>query len=60
MRYRIAPLFCRPWTLLGVPALAVPAGAGPSGAPIGVQLVAPAGADAALLVAGAWASRHLR
>jgi Asp-tRNA(Asn)/Glu-tRNA(Gln) amidotransferase A subunit family amidase len=54
------PLLCRPWTLLGVPALAVPAGTGPAGAPIGVQLVAPAGGDAALLVAGAWAARHLR
>jgi len=54
------PLFCRPWTLLGVPALAVPAGTGASGAPVGVQLVAPAGADAELLVAGAWAARHLR
>jgi amidase len=54
------PLLCRPWTLLGVPALAVPAGSGPAGAPIGVQLVAPAGGDGALLVAGAWAARHLR
>jgi len=53
------PLFCRPWTLLGVPALAVPAGTGPAGAPLGVQLVAPAGADAELLVAGAWAARRL-
>jgi Asp-tRNA(Asn)/Glu-tRNA(Gln) amidotransferase A subunit family amidase len=54
------PLFCRPWTLLGVPALAVPAGTGSGGAPVGVQLVAPAGADAQLLVAGAWTARHLR
>jgi Asp-tRNA(Asn)/Glu-tRNA(Gln) amidotransferase A subunit family amidase len=54
------PLFCRAWTLLGVPALAVPAGSGPSGAPVGVQLVAPAGADAALVAAGGWAARHLR
>jgi Asp-tRNA(Asn)/Glu-tRNA(Gln) amidotransferase A subunit family amidase len=54
------PLFCRAWTLLGVPALAVPAGTGASGAPIGVQLVAPAGADTALLGAGARAVRHLR
>jgi Asp-tRNA(Asn)/Glu-tRNA(Gln) amidotransferase A subunit family amidase len=52
------PLFCRAWTLLGVPALAVPAGTGPAGAPIGVQLVAPAGADAALLATGARAARH--
>jgi Asp-tRNA(Asn)/Glu-tRNA(Gln) amidotransferase A subunit family amidase len=54
------PLFCRAWTLLGVPALAVPAGAGSGGAPLGVQLVAPAGGDADLLVSGAWAARHLR
>lgn len=54
------PLFCRPWTLLGVPAVAVPAGRGPGGAPIGVQLVAPAGDDARLLAAGAWAVGHLR
>ena len=54
------PLFCRPWTLLGVPALAVPARTGSGGAPIGVQLVARTGGDAELLVAGAWASRHLR
>jgi Asp-tRNA(Asn)/Glu-tRNA(Gln) amidotransferase A subunit family amidase len=54
------PFFCRPWTLLGVPALAVPAATGAGGAPVGVQLVAPAGADAALLVAGARAARHLR
>jgi Asp-tRNA(Asn)/Glu-tRNA(Gln) amidotransferase A subunit family amidase len=53
------PLFCRAWTLLGVPALAVPAGTGPGGAPIGVQLVAPARDDAALLAAGGWAARHL-
>jgi Asp-tRNA(Asn)/Glu-tRNA(Gln) amidotransferase A subunit family amidase len=54
------PLFCRAWTLLGVPALAVPAGTGPGGAPVGVQLVAPAGGDAALVAAGGWAARHLR
>jgi Asp-tRNA(Asn)/Glu-tRNA(Gln) amidotransferase A subunit family amidase len=54
------PLFCRPWTLLGVPAVAVAAGTGPRGAPIGVQLVARAGADTALLTAAAAAARHLR
>jgi Asp-tRNA(Asn)/Glu-tRNA(Gln) amidotransferase A subunit family amidase len=54
------PLFCRAWTLLGIPALAVPAGTGPGGAPIGVQLVAPAGADAALVRAGVQVARHLR
>ena len=44
------PFFCRPWTLLGVPALSVP---------VGVQFVAPARADAALVAAGAWAAPHL-
>jgi Asp-tRNA(Asn)/Glu-tRNA(Gln) amidotransferase A subunit family amidase len=53
------PLFCRPWTLLGVPALAVPGLTGPGGAPVGVQLVAPAGADAALVAAGARAAAAL-
>src|SRR3954452_1355879 len=53
------PHFCRPWTLLGVPALAVPAATGSSGAPIGVQLIAPAHAEAALLRVGAWAAVNL-
>jgi Asp-tRNA(Asn)/Glu-tRNA(Gln) amidotransferase A subunit family amidase len=53
------PLFCRPWTLLGVPALSVPGATGSHGAPVGVQLVAPARADAALVAAGAWAVRQL-
>ena len=53
------PWFCRPWTLLGAPALAIPAATGSGGAPIGVQLVAPPGADGALLRAGSWAARHL-
>jgi Asp-tRNA(Asn)/Glu-tRNA(Gln) amidotransferase A subunit family amidase len=50
------PWFCRPWTLAGVPALSVPGATGASGAPVGVQLVAPAGADAALASSGAWAA----
>jgi len=53
------PLFCRAWTLLGVPALAVPGLTGPGGAPVGVQLVAPAGTDATLVAAGARAAAAL-
>jgi Asp-tRNA(Asn)/Glu-tRNA(Gln) amidotransferase A subunit family amidase len=53
------PWFCRPWTLTGVPALSVPGATGASGAPVGVQLVAPAGADAALAATGAWAVTRL-
>jgi Asp-tRNA(Asn)/Glu-tRNA(Gln) amidotransferase A subunit family amidase len=33
------PVFCRPWTLLGVPAISVPGLTGPAGMPVGVQLV---------------------
>lgn len=37
------------WTLLGTPALSIPAGFGPNGMPIGVQLIARPGEDALLL-----------
>jgi amidase len=43
------PLFCRAWTLLGVPAIAVPAGHGAHGLPVGVQLVGRPGSDHALI-----------
>jgi Asp-tRNA(Asn)/Glu-tRNA(Gln) amidotransferase A subunit family amidase len=42
-------VFCQPWSLLGTPAVTVPAGAGPTGLPIGVQLVASRGRDLPLL-----------
>jgi Asp-tRNA(Asn)/Glu-tRNA(Gln) amidotransferase A subunit family amidase len=41
--------FNRLWTLLGVPCITVPGAAGVQGAPMGLQLVAPLGADARLL-----------
>jgi amidase len=47
------PLFSRAWTLLGVPTLTVPAFHGPSGLPIGLQLVAARANDGPLLQAGA-------
>jgi Asp-tRNA(Asn)/Glu-tRNA(Gln) amidotransferase A subunit family amidase len=50
------PLFCRPWTLLGTPALSVPGLTGSHGAPAGVQLVGAVGADPAVLDAGAFAA----
>jgi Asp-tRNA(Asn)/Glu-tRNA(Gln) amidotransferase A subunit family amidase len=53
------PLFCRPWTLLGTPALSVPGVVGSHGAPVGVQLVGALGADAAVLDAAAIATRVL-
>jgi Asp-tRNA(Asn)/Glu-tRNA(Gln) amidotransferase A subunit family amidase len=37
------PLFCRLWTMLGLPAVSVPGLTGSSGLPVGVQLVGPLG-----------------
>lgn len=45
------PAFNRVWTLLQMPAVTVPAGFGPHQLPVGVQLVARIGQDAALLAA---------
>jgi Asp-tRNA(Asn)/Glu-tRNA(Gln) amidotransferase A subunit family amidase len=48
------PAFNRVWTLLYLPCVAVPAGPGPGGLPLGVQLVGRWGDDATLLSAGAF------
>ena len=53
------PLFNRTWTLLGTPCVHLPGLAGPTGLPVGVQLVGPAGGDARTLAAAAWAERRL-
>ncbi len=45
---------CTLWTLLGAPAVTVPAARGPQGLPLGIQLVGAPGGDAALLVAARW------
>lgn len=54
------PLFCRIWTLLGAPAVAVPGLRGPHGLPLGVQVVAPPGRDGTVLAAAAWVATALR
>ncbi len=51
--------FNRVWTLMHTPCLNVPAFTGPNGAPVGVQLVAPQGADDLLLEHAAWVSARL-
>ncbi len=48
------PVFNKVWTLLHVPALAVPAGRGPLGLPVGVQVVGRIGADADTLAVAAF------
>ena len=45
------PVFCRIWTLLGTPAVAIPGLRGPHGMPLGVQVVADLDDDAAALAA---------
>ncbi|MEQ1686448.1 MAG: amidase [Burkholderiaceae bacterium] len=45
--------FSRAWTLLGVPCVNVPGLSGSNGAPMGVQLIGAAGADALVLQAAA-------
>jgi len=52
-------LFNRNWTLLHVPCLTLPAGCGPKGLPIGVQLVAPRHDDERLLRIANWVRRAL-
>ncbi len=54
------PTFNAIWTALHVPAITLPAGKGPSGLPVGVQLVGAFGADYALLACAAWAESRLR
>jgi amidase len=52
-------LFNRMWTLLGVPAVTVPAGAGPHGLPLGVQLVGRFDEDEIVLTAAEWVHQTL-
>jgi len=52
------PLFCAIWTLCGTPAISLPLMEGRQGMPLGVQLVAPRGADARLLQAARWLADH--
>ena len=53
------PRFCSRWTFVGAPALVIPTGLGPSGLPLGLQLVGARGSDRRLLSAAAWAASLL-
>lgn len=53
------PRFCSRWTFVGAPALVMPTGLGPSGLPLGLQLVGARGSDRRLLAAAAWAEALL-
>lgn len=43
------PIFCRGWTLLGLPCINLNIGTGPNGLPVGIQLIAGPGKDHFLL-----------
>lgn len=45
------PIFCRGWTLLGLPCININVASGPNGLPVGVQLIAGRGKDHLLLSA---------
>lgn len=51
--------FCTPWSMLGVPAITLPAGFGPCGLPLGIQLVGAYHEDVELLRVAHWCERIL-
>ena len=53
LAYTGDPVFCSYWSALGVPCVTVPAGSGPRGLPLGIQIVGGLGDDRAVL---AWAA----
>ena len=53
------PRFNSIWTLSWSPCVTLPAGTGPKGLPLGIQLVGPRFRDEALLDIAAWSERHL-
>ena len=54
------PIFNRAWSALGTPVVCVPAGTGPSGLPLGVQIVGMAQQDGRTLACAAWVEAVLR
>lgn len=59
LAYTGNPVFNRMWTLLGTPAVTIPAGRGPGGLPVGVQLVGRIGDDLRLMECALFAERAL-
>ena len=53
------PLFCRSWTLLGLPCVHLPFAQGRNGLPVGLQLVGAYGDDHRLLAAAHWVHERL-
>ena len=53
------PVFCRTWTLMGLPSVTLPLLVGEHGLPIGVQLIGAAEQDDRLLRTAAWMQKTL-
>ncbi len=53
------PLFCRSWTLLGLPCIHLPFAQGENGLPVGLQLIGRYGDDHRLLLAAHWVHTRL-
>jgi len=53
------PIFCRPWSLLGLPCVHLPFATGSTGLPVGLQLVGRHGEDHRLMAAAQWAMLRL-
>jgi Asp-tRNA(Asn)/Glu-tRNA(Gln) amidotransferase A subunit family amidase len=53
------PLFCRMWSLLGLPCVSVPGLLGPNGLPLGAQIVGPRYRDDLALSVARWVSKRL-
>jgi Asp-tRNA(Asn)/Glu-tRNA(Gln) amidotransferase A subunit family amidase len=54
------PLFCRGWTLLGLPCVHLPFSSGSSGLPVGLQLVGRLGDDHRLMAWAQWCWERLQ
>ncbi|MDB5365417.1 MAG: amidase [Rhodospirillales bacterium] len=52
-------VFCTMWTFLGTPAITMPAGEGPNGLPLGLQLATRWGEDSRLVRVASWCERVL-
>ncbi|MBC7414409.1 MAG: amidase [Herminiimonas sp.] len=54
------PVFCRMWTLLGLPCVHLPFATGANGLPVGLQVIGRFDRDAALLAAARWMHGQLQ
>ena len=53
------PAFCTIWSLCGVPAVTIPAGRGPAGLPLGLQIVGPRFSDDRVLSVALWCDERV-